>query len=206
MSVKILGVTGPTGAGKSLLCRELSRQGIPVIDADAVYHTLLVPPSPCLLSLRHAFGDEIFRADGTLDRDTLSTLVFSSEEKLRLLNATVLHFVLEKIREEVRLLSKEGSSIVAVDAPTLIESGFHRECHRVLALLSPATARKERIMARDGLSEEKARARIEAQPSDDFYREHSHFVLYNDGDWDQVLQSLLAILRQIREEASVSAD
>ncbi|MBQ9086088.1 MAG: dephospho-CoA kinase [Clostridia bacterium] len=197
MKIQVLGITGPTGAGKSLLCRELTSRGIPVIDADEVYHSLLIPPSPCLTSLRHAFGNGIFGENGTLNRQALSEIVFHDEEKLRLLNATVLHFVLERIREMIRQLSSEGKRTVAVDGPTLIESGFHRECDRVVAVLAPLPLRKERIMQRDALSEEQASARIAAQKPDDFYRTHSHCVLTNDGDSEAFLHRVSDLLQQL---------
>lgn len=173
--------------------------GVPVIDADQVYHSLLSPPSDCLTSLRHAFGDGIFKEDGSLDRVALSEKVFSQEDQLRLLNATVLHFVLERIRGEILRLSREGKNAVAVDGPTLIESGFHKECDLVLSILSPLPLRLKRIMERDGISEERARARILAQPTEDFYRSHSHWILYNDGDWNAVRQGLKEVLRQLNE-------
>lgn len=178
--MKIIGVTGPTGAGKSLLCQELSKR-IPMIDADEVYHSLLIPPSDCLDAIRNAFGDGVFAYDGTLDRGALSAIVFSDEEKLALLNRTVLDFVLKKIREMIRELSERGHSCVLVDAPTLIESGFHRECDAVISVLASPELRTSRIIARDALSEEKAFARISAQKDDDFYSSHSDLVLINNG-------------------------
>ena len=184
--MKLLGITGPTGAGKSLLCQELSKH-IPVIDADEVYHSLLIPPSECLNALRHAFGDTVFLHDGTLDRTALATVVFSDEEKLALLNQTVLDFVLQKIRSMIADFEQAGALAVAVDAPTLIESGFHKECDAVLSVLASPEVRLSRIIARDAISEEKAALRIAAQKDDDFYRAHSDVVLVNDGDADALI-------------------
>ncbi len=180
MSIKILGITGPTGAGKSLLCKELSKT-IPVIDADEVYHSLLIPPSDCLDALRRAFGNSIFAPDGTLDRTLLSAIVFSDEKQLALLNGTVLNFVLTNIRAMIAKLDTDGASAVLVDAPTLIESGFHRECDAVISVLASPALRLSRIVTRDHISEEKAFSRISAQKDDNFYRQHSDLILVNDG-------------------------
>ena len=180
--MKIIGITGPTGAGKSMLSESLAHKQIPVIDADRVYHSLLIPPSPCLDALRLSFGDGIFHGDGTLNRPALSEIVFSDEEKLHLLNQTVLGMVLEKIRKQICEFDRQGKQVVAVDAPTLIESGFDGECDVVVSVLAPADLRLQRIMARDQLSEERARLRIQGQKDDEFYRSHSHYVLINDGD------------------------
>ncbi len=184
--MKILGVTGPTGAGKSLLCKALSKD-IPVIDADEVYHSLLIPPSDCLHALRKAFGESVFSKDGTLDRTALSTVVFSDEKKLALLNQTVLDFVLQKIRAILGEFERAGEPCVLVDAPTLIESGFHKECDAVLSVLASPELRFSRIIARDDISEEKASLRIAAQKDDDFYRAHSDVILVNDGDAEALI-------------------
>lgn len=180
----IIGITGPTGAGKSLFSEYLSKQNIPVIDADGVYHSLLIPPSSCLNALRHAFGDGIFFGDGSLNRPALSQIVFHDKDKLALLNRTVLGFVLDEIREQIRGLECSGETAVAIDAPTLIESGFHKECNVVISVLSSPALRCERIIRRDGITREAAEARIHAQKDDAFYREHSAFLLFNDGDRD----------------------
>ena len=180
----IYGITGPSGAGKSILSEYMTRHGIAHIDADKVYHELLVPPSAALDALRNAFGDKIFTANGVLDRAVLSAIVFHDKEKLALLNETVLGFVLNEIRRRIVSLEKSGASAVAVDAPTLIESGFHKECDTVISVLSSKALRIERIIERDGLSREKALERTNAQKPDEFYEEHSDIVLMNDGDLD----------------------
>ncbi len=193
----ILGITGPTGAGKSLFSEYLISQGIPVIDADAVYHSLLIPPSLCLDALRGAFGDEILHCDGSLNRAELSDIVFHDKAKLSLLNDTVLIFVLDKIRSMIGELEKEGRTLVAVDAPTLIESGFHKECDAVISVLSSPEIRLERIIERDGISREAAMARIQAQKNDGFYRENSDYVLINTEGRDDFHSDCEALLRAL---------
>ena len=190
----VLGITGPSGAGKSLCSDYLKTIGIPVIDADEVYHGLLLPPSPCLDALRDAFGNKIFFGDGTLNRPALSEIVFHDQEKLALLNRTVLGFVLEEIRRLLREFETEGKPVVAVDAPTLIESGFHKECTLVISVLSSPETRLSRIMTRDHLTREAAEARIHAQREDDFYRRHSHAVLLNEDDPQQFFASVATLL------------
>lgn len=197
MSIRIVGVTGPTGAGKSLLCEHLSRLGISIIDADKVYHAMLLPPSPCLDALKDAFGADILRPDGTLDRGALSEVVFQSEEQLALLNRTVLGFVLKKIRGMIADLEAAGRPSVVIDAPTLIESGFHRECDVVLSVLSSEQTRFGRIVARDHLAASQAEARLHAQKDDAFYREHSNYVLTNDGNEQAFYEKIDALLPRL---------
>ena len=192
--MRIIGITGPSGAGKSVISALLDKYSIPTIDADAVYHSLLIPPSPCLDALKNAFGDRIFNSDGSLDRTALGAIVFSDEQKLSLLNSTVLSFVLDRIRLMISELSAQGHTAVAVDAPTLIESGFDRECDEVISVLASSNVRLERIMARDSISKEKAMLRINAQKDDGFYISHSDSVLYNDGCMEQIANELHKLL------------
>ena len=193
----VIGVTGPSGSGKSLFGSFLRQHGHTVIDADGVYHSLLLPPSPCLDALRDAFGDRVFQADGSLDRSALSEIVFHDEEKLALLNKTVLGFVLTKIREMIRERERLGEDFVIVDAPTLIESGFHRECDRVVSILSPTAQRLRRIMERDGISEERALSRIQAQKDEDFYRAHSDLLLVNEGTEAEFFEKAKALATEL---------
>lgn len=195
--MRIIGITGPTGAGKSLLSQLFQRSNIPTIDADRVYHDMLLPPSECLDALRAAFGEQIFAADGTLDRARLGEIVFSSEEKLELLNKTVLSRVIARIKQMIFEYEKSGYRAVAVDAPTLIESGFDKECDTVISVLSPKEQRTERIMKRDSIDAERAALRVNAQKDDSFYTESSHFVLHNDGERDSFEKAAAELLSSL---------
>ncbi len=195
--MKIIGITGPTGAGKSLVCKYFEELGIPCIDADRVYHNLLIPPSDCLDAIRASFGDVVFSCDGKLDRASLATVVFSNPQKLDLLNRTVLGKVLCELRLIIADYRRRGFDTVIVDAPTLIESGFHKECSAVISVLSPKENRLSRIKERDSLSDEKASERINAQKSDDFYKENSSLVIINDKDEKALRASIKKILPQL---------
>ena len=195
--MKIIGITGPTGAGKSILRDWFEMNNIPCIDADDVYHKMLIPPSECLDALRQEFGDGIFAPDGTLDRAKLGAIVFSSPEKLELLNRTVLDKVLCRIRSLISEHKKNGYDSVAVDAPTLIESGFNTECSIVISILAPKQVRKQRIMERDSLSLDKAELRVNAQKDDEFYRDHSDVVIVNDKGRDHLEKEISSALAKI---------
>ena len=182
MGIRIIGITGPSGAGKSLFCDRLKKYGIDTINADEVYHSLLIPPSPCLDAIRAVFGDSVFLPDGSLDRGALGTVVFSSHDKLELLNKTVLGFVLDKMEKMIASLEEEGKKFVFLDAPTLIESGFNKKCDTVISILSPKETRIARIAARDNISDSKAKERVLAQHDDEFYISHSDVILENTSD------------------------
>lgn len=180
--MKIIGLTGPSGSGKSEFCEILAKDGIPCINADSVYHKLLVPPSACLDALCARFGKDILNSDGTLDRKKLAGIVFAPDEKEELddLNGITLKFVIEKIREQISELRSGSTPAVIVDAPTLFESGFDKECDLIIGLIASKDIRAQRITQRDGISYEMATERINAQKSDDFYTERCDIVIYND--------------------------
>ena len=192
--MKILGITGPSGAGKSLLSDELRKLNIKVINADEVYHSLLVPPSDCLTAIRNTFGDGVFEDTGALSRQRLASVVFNDKEKLTLLNSTVLPFVLNEIR---RIISASDGALIAVDAPTLIESGFNKDCDAVISVLCPSETRLERIIARDNVTRKAAAERIRAQKPDSFYTDASDAVIINDKDQSELQKKLLCVLEEL---------
>lgn len=187
--MRIIGITGPTGAGKSTVSRGFAALGYNTIDADALYHSMLIPPSDCLDAIRREFGDGIFVPNGELDRRALAAQVFSDPDALERLNATVLPIVIERMRAVIRELDEKGCEAVIIDAPTLIESGFAEECDFVLSVSAPEDVRIERIMKRDGIDKSRARARVSGQKGDEFYRAASDAFLYDEGDAEQLLKS-----------------
>ena len=196
MSIKIIGVTGPSGAGKSCLSTLFSEKGLPVIDADKVYHSLLKKDSECTKALVGEFGAEILNENGEPDTKKLGAIVFCSDEKLKRLNSLVLGFVIKEINGMISRLDADGHSAVAVDAPTLIESGFSKECDCVISILASAEKRIERICLRDNISREKALMRVNAQKKDDFYISNSDLVITNDGSTSEFFARAKAALQE----------
>ena len=203
--MKVLGLTGPSGAGKGYVCALFADHGIPSIDCDAVYHALLVPPSACVEALAERFGKAILRADGSLDRKALGDRVFADPAELAALNAITHRFVLDRVREMLAELraGQTPPPAVLVDAPALYESGFDAECDFVVAVLADRKTRASRIMARDHLTAEAAERRLAAQHPDDFYTAPARFTLYNDGDGSALEAQLAPVLTAIREGGSV---
>lgn len=179
---RIVGLTGPTGAGKSEAARLLSAAGIPVVDADRLAREVTAKGHPCLLELAQAFSSAILHADGTLNRAALAAAAFACEESTARLNAITHPHILRLAEERFAALQNEGFTLVAVDAPLLFESGMDTMCDRTVAVLAPAEVRQARICERDGITAEQAALRMHAQPDETFYRERADEVLYNDGD------------------------
>ncbi len=179
-----IGLTGPTGAGKGYIASLFAAYGVPSIDTDAVYHALLVPPSECLDELTARFGPSILHPDGTLNRPALAAMVFAPDAKEAHddLDRITHRHVLAEVRRQCEALAAMDIPAVLVDAPRLYESGFDRECDKVLAVLADRDIRLRRIMSRDGLSLPRATARLDAQAPDDFFTRRADAVIWNDFD------------------------
>ncbi len=198
--MSIIGLTGPSGAGKGTVASLFARHGVPSIDTDAVYHDLLVPPSACLDELVEHFGTGILSPDGTLNRPALAAIVFAPghEDMRHELNAITHSHVLSRVNRMLAEYREAGVPAVLVDAPQLFESGYNLVCDRVLSVLAPREVRLSRVMTRDGLSEERASARLNAQLSDEVFHERSDHVIVNDGTPEALEAAVLALLAEWR--------
>ena len=196
-----LGLTGPSGSGKGVLGCFFRERGIPVLDTDAIYHELIGTPSPCKEELVSVFGSTVTDKKGNIDRRALASLVLGDTEAHRerraILNSITHKYVLGECRRRLSAHKEKGVRAAVIDAPLLYESGFDKECDRVIAVLAPASLRLSRIMSRDGLHEEKALLRMRSQPSDDFYRSRADFVIENSGTEEQLYQKASELFRQL---------
>lgn len=180
--MKRIGITGPTGAGKTTALSVLSDFGVYVVDADAVYHRLLSSSSSLRQALVARFGRLILAPDGTVDRKALGRTVFADPTALSALNTITHRFILDDIDRQSVLAAQEGRTALAIDAIALIESGVGKSCDTIVGILAPKDVRIRRIMAREGISEAYARQRVEAQQGDDFFRAHCDYILENQAD------------------------
>ena len=200
--MKLIGITGPTGAGKTTALRALEVLGAHIIDADQVYHRLLEESEALKAALVGRFGPGILDQTGAVDRKALGSAVFGNGRDLEDLNAITHRFILSDIQRQRAAARAESCPAVAVDAISLIESGLGEECDTVVAVLAPLETRIQRIMAREGISEDYARRRAMAQKGDDFFRAHADHVLENGPGEDrgQFAARALVLFRSILAE------
>lgn len=178
----IIGITGPTGAGKTTALNELTKLGGATIDCDAVYHELLEGDIALQNALEQRFGD-LQDGSGHIDRKKLGAIVFQDQAALAELNAIAHRAVVRKVGELIEVYRAAGTyTAIAVDAISLFESGLADLCQETLAITAPPDIRVRRIMAREGISEDYARARVKAQNPDEFYTSRCDHTLVNDCD------------------------
>lgn len=195
----VIGLTGPSGAGKGEVADLFASFRIPVMDADKIYHQMLLPPSPCLSEIARHFGSQILNPDGTLDRKKLASIVFSDRAELDELNRITHSFVMRTIRRRLEYYKSDGVSAVVLDAPQLFEAGGDKDCNILVSVLSNKENRIRRIVARDGITREEAELRLASQKSDAFFRANSDYVIENNGK----IEDLLPIVRKILAETGV---
>lgn len=193
--MKILGLTGGSGTGKSAACTAFARLGCGVIDADATYRTLCDTCEPMLKEIQNVFGD-VFSTDGKLDRKKLGAIVFADAQKLQQLNAITHPYIRQAARDAFAAYSKGGCLLCIYDAPVLFEGQMETLCDKTCAVLAARNTRIARIVARDAITEEYAALRIDAQKDDAFYRERCDYIVQNDADLD----TLYTQVRKIYED------
>ncbi len=191
----ILGLTGGSGTGKSTVASLLAARGAGWVDADAVYHRLCVSCEPLLAALAQEFGAVRRAEDGALDRPALARIVFADRAALTRLGQITAPYIRSASLDALHALSDRP--LVLYDAPTLFESGMDDLCEEVIGVLAPYDVRVARIIARDGLTESAARARIDAQPPDDFYRARCRYLIENNSDLDALRPLVDALYEQI---------
>ncbi len=191
----IVGLTGPTGAGKSSISELAGRLGFTVIDCDAVARDES-KNEQMLCLLCEYFGDNIVK-DGVLDRAALAAAAFGSEQGREALNRITLPFIVKRIEQMIA-----GKPRVLLDAPTLFESGLSLRCDKIVSVLAPETVRRERIIKRDGLNDEAADRRLSAAKDDEFFSSQSDYVIINDGSEQELITKAEVILQNIITEGN----
>ena len=193
----VIGITGPTGAGKTTVLNVLESMGGAVADCDAVYHGLLRASAPMRDELRARFGGSIFDGHGDLRRRELGAMVFGDAQALGDLNAITHRHIIAELKRLIVQAEAQGRPAIALDAVALLESGAGALCGVTVAVTAPEDIRVGRIMAREGISEEYARARVRAQKPDSWFEERCTYTLRNGGDLAGFEARARALLRHI---------
>lgn len=185
-SMKIIGITGGTGCGKTTALNELERRGALLIDCDAVYHRMLETDRPMLDEIEKYFPGAV--VDGKLDRKALGAVVFTDEEALRDLNIITHRHINLEIRRILREHAMNGGTLAAIDAIELFSSGLGKRCTATIGVIADREVRIDRIMRRDGISREYAMMRVNAQRPNEYFIQKCSHVLENNGSQEEFIE------------------
>ena len=179
----VLGLTGPSGSGKSSLLRELSISGAVIIDCDQIVRELQIAGTACYAAIVSEFGNDVVDHENhRIDRSILGPIVFSDPGKLIKLNAITHHFVLERIHSRILEYEKNGTELIVIEAGAYFESGMDQMCDLTIYLTAPRQILIQRICSRDKLSVQAAEKRLNSQFNSIEAIRRSDIVLLNDGD------------------------
>lgn len=193
--LKVVGITGGTGCGKTTALRELEALGALIIDCDALYHEMLKTNTRMLADIERSFPGTV--TDGILDRKALGATVFSNEAALEDLNAITHHYIGLEVNKKLADWAMQGGKIAAIDAIALIESGLGEKCCAVVGIVAEKATRIERIMKRDGISYEYAMMRVNAQYPNEYFEQKCEYVLHNDGSEDKFRKECKNLFKEV---------
>jgi dephospho-CoA kinase len=195
--MKIIGLTGGVGSGKSTVAEMLREMGAEVVDADQAAHAVYAPGTPGFDAVVREFGPEFVREDGAIDRQRLGALVFNDESALRRLNAIVHPLVREWMAARTAEAAERGAEIVIQDVPLLYENGLEGLFSSVVLVYAPEAVQLDRLINSRGLPPDRARSMIAAQMPIEEKRRRAHHVIDNSGSREETRRQVEEVWAQM---------
>lgn len=189
----IIGLTGQSGAGKTIISSMFEQEGFNILNADEISRDI-INTNDVLNKLAITFGQNIIE-DGILNRKNLANIVFSNKEKLMLLNSIMFPLVKEKINLEI---NKSSNQFILLDAPQLFEAEANKMCDYIVSVIAPKEKLIERIMQRDNINEQEASNRLSSQYNQDFFITHSDFIINNNCTIGELYHKVKNIIKTIK--------
>ena len=190
----IIGLTGSIASGKSTVAKMIQSYNLPIVDADQVARQVVEPGSPTLLKIAEVFGQDVISEDGTMDRAKVGSLIFHDESKRQQLNAIIHPAIREEmIRQRDEFISY-GEKNVFMDIPLLFESKLEHFVERIIVVSVREDVQLERLMERNSLTEEEAKARIATQIPVKDKEALADVVIYNNGSLEDTALQLQNVL------------
>jgi dephospho-CoA kinase len=189
-----IGLTGGIGSGKSTVAKVFELLHVPVYYADDRSRFILQNNPTVHDKLKAIWGDQVFQANGLVDKKALADIVFNNESELHKLNAIMHPLVAE---DYAQWLSVQNTEYVMKEAAILIESGSYKTCDKIIVVSVPEALAIERVKSRDNVSEEQVKARMSKQMSNDEKIKYADFVIVNDGI-KMLIPQILEIHKQLK--------
>ncbi|MCS5479926.1 dephospho-CoA kinase [Corynebacterium sp. YIM 101645] len=197
-----VGLTGGIGSGKSTVTGLLLARGIPVVDADQIARDIVEPGQPALQELAEAFGPDIIRADGSLDRAGLAAKAFVDAEHTALLNSITHPRIAEETARRFAAAEEAGEAAIVYDMPLLVDKGLDRGMDLVVVVDVDVDERVRRLVDKRGLDETDVRRRISAQVPDDIRRAAADVLIDNNGPIEALAPQVDELVEEIRRRAA----
>ncbi|KAH9900964.1 CoaE-domain-containing protein [Cubamyces lactineus] len=196
----VVGLTGGIATGKSTVSSLLRGHGLPIVDADILARKVVEPGTPALAQIVRAFGPDVLRADGTLDRPRLGALVFADEGRRRVLNAIVHPAVRREMFWEVLRCWWRGERVCVLDVPLLIEGGLWKWVGKVVVVYCSAELQLQRLMKRDNSTREEASSRLNAQLPISEKVQYADLVIDNSGSLQDLERQVDQLVQRLEED------
>jgi dephospho-CoA kinase len=197
--MKVIGLTGGIGSGKSTVSRFLGEMGAVVLDADKVGHQAYQPGTETWKELVAAFGEDIVAPDSTIDRRKLGTIVFADPEALARLNRIVHPRMFDMMKARIEEYRGKGTEVVVLEAAILLEANWTPLVDEVWVTVASESTVVQRTKERTGLPEEQIRARIHSQLSNEERIKQAKVVITNDGDLEELRMKVEELWNGLRK-------
>lgn len=194
--MKVYGLTGGIGSGKSTVAKLIEAYGVPVVSADELSRMVVAPGSPGLQAVVAAFGDAVLGDDGSLDRAKLAAIVFAEPERRAQLEKILHPRIRDRFEEVLDILEKSGHERVVYEVPLLFENDLHHMMDGVIVVTAREDLRIARVCERSGLTPEEVRARIAAQLDDATRQARADYVISNNGDVGDLQREVEVLLER----------
>ncbi len=193
--MKIVGLTGGIGSGKSTVSNYLLKKGYPIIDADKIAREIVEPNSKTLNKLVKCFSDEILNYDGSLNRKALAQIAFFNQESKMKLDDIMLEEIVRIIHEQVAFYAKLNNEFVFIDAPLLFEAGLDKVSNEVWVVDTEDEMRIERVVKRDGMTRQEVLARLQKQMSREEKNKRATYILDNSTTQQALYEQIEKLLK-----------
>ena len=196
--MKVIGLTGGTGSGKSVVSKSLAAAGAVIVDADKIAHDIILKGEPAYHEIIEYYGTGILDTEGNIIRKKLGEIVFNDKEKLAFLNQCTHKYITAEVKRQIAEAKEEGTAAaIIVDAPLLLEAKLETVCDEVWVVYADPEVRAQRVMTRDGITYELAKARIANQKSWDEYKAAASVVIDNSKDLVYLESQMAKVLKML---------
>ncbi|MBE7011054.1 MAG: dephospho-CoA kinase [Ruminococcaceae bacterium] len=192
--MKVIGITGGIGAGKSTVCAEFEKYGVFVVDADKISRQVTAKNGAAYGEIADYFGKSVIMENGEINRKKLAEIVFSDSNELEMLNRITHKHIFSEMRKAIDL---SESDIILLDVPLLFSSDFDIECDLKIAVIADLESRINRVMKRDNTDRESVISRIKVQLSDDEFKRCADLCIYNDSS-EEMQKQVKNIIESVR--------